>query len=210
MKIFTIPLSDVMTTNCYFYMDEESKCGFLIDPAAEAEKLFALIKQNGWTVKKILLTHGHFDHIGAVEFLYTALNVPYLIHQNGKQYLQNPTWNLSAYNGNPIILENATYVSNGDSIPLESNGKVICTLQVLHTPGHTKDSVVYYDEQNDIAFVGDTIFKDGIGATHFPGGNEKELFYSIQNVVFALPEQTILYSGHSESVSLKQRKKNFL
>ena len=83
-------------------------------------------------------------------------------------------------------------------------------LKVIHTPGHTADSVLFYDEQNHLAFVGDTIFKGSIGATHFPGGNFQQLKQSLLQKVFSLPEETVLYSGHSEATTIKQEKNQLL
>ena len=82
-------------------------------------------------------------------------------------------------------------------------------LQVIHTPGHTTDSVVFYDYKNGIAFSGDTIFKNSVGAVHFPGGNARQLADSIFTRIFVLPEETLLYSGHSDVTSVGAEKKRY-
>ena len=207
MIVKQVPLYEFLTTNAYFYIDEKTKHGFLVDPAAEADKLLQIIKENGWTIEKILITHGHFDHIGAVEKLAKELNIPYYIHINGKQYLINPQMNLSAFFEKNIALSNADYVEDGDKITLSAAPEVC--LQVIHTPGHTTDSVVYYDKNNDVAFVGDTVFKDSEGRTDLPGGNSFQLYNSIKNKVMTLPEDTILYSGHTEKTSVQHEKGRF-
>ncbi len=206
MIVKQVELSDILVTNAYFYIDETTKHGFLIDPGAEAEKLLAIIEDNGWTIEKILLTHGHFDHIGAVEEIYRALKVPYFAHPEAQAYLTDSQLNLSAYFGNPIILNNAQYITD-HNVMLSSNPEV--KLEVISTPGHTQDAVVYYDAANHIAFVGDTIFKNSIGATHFPGGDMSQLLQSIKQKVLTLPDDTVLYSGHSESTTVAAEKKNF-
>ena len=207
MQIHTFPVSDGIETNAYFYIDETSHHGFLIDPAAEPEKLLQIIKDNNWIIEKMLITHGHFDHIGAVETLHKQLNIPYFIHENGKEYLTNPALNLSSYFGNSISLNQAEFLKENDIVTLEADPHV--KLKVIHTPGHTQDSVIYYDEQNNLAFVGDTIFKASIGRTDFPGGNTQQLKNSIENKVFSLPDDTALYSGHSDPTSIAAEKKNF-
>lgn len=207
MQIHTLPVSDGIETNAYFYIDEKSNHGFLIDPGAEADKLISFIKKNNWVIEKILITHGHFDHIGAVETVHKELNIPYYIHQNGKEYLSNPALNLSSYFGAPITLNNAQFLTENDIISLDSNPEI--KLKVIHTPGHTQDSVLFYDEQNNLAFVGDTIFKASIGRTDFPGGNGQQLKKSIETKVFTLPEQTALYSGHSDPTTVAAEQKNF-
>lgn len=188
-------------TKCYFYIDEKSNCGFLIDPGAEADKLLQTINQNQWHIEKILLTHGHFDHIGAVKKLHDELQIPYYILHNGLEYLSNPELNLSAFFGDKIILTEPVLLNENDKITL--NGNKNCELQVIATPGHTPDSVIYYDNKNHLAFVGDTIFRNGIGATHFPGGDALLLQQSIFQKIFTLPENTSLYSGHSSPTDVQ-------
>ncbi len=204
MIVKQVPVRDIIETNAYFYIDEKSKHGFLIDAGAEAEKLLKIIRDNGWTIEKLLITHGHFDHIGAVEKIAKTLNIPYLAHENGREYLPNPTYNLSAFFGNDIVLNNAEYLQDGAEITLDAAPNV--KLKVIHTPGHTQDGVVYYDESNSLAFVGDTIFKRGIGRTDIPGGDYNQLQQSICNKIFTFLNDTILYSGHSEPTTVSAEK----
>ncbi len=204
MIVKQVPVQGIIRTNSYFYIDEKSKHGFLIDPGAEAEKLLKTIKDNDWTIEKILITHGHFDHIGAVERIAKTLNIPYFAHENGREYLPNPTYNLSAFFGDDIVLNNAQYLADNAEITLEADPTV--KLRVIHTPGHTQDGVVYYDAANSLAFVGDTIFKNGIGRTDIPGGDYNQLIFSICNKIFTFPNHTILYSGHSEPTTVNAEK----
>ena len=200
MQVFQVPLTDVFTTNGYFYIDEETRRGFLIDPAAEGERLLSIVRGNGWTIEAMLLTHGHFDHTGAVQFLHDALGVPYKIHRNGAQYLLDARLNLSAFCGRHSVLSEAEYLDGGDTLALP--GSSCGRLSVLHTPGHTTDSATYYDAENGVAFVGDTIFRGAAGTTQYPGGNPAQLAQSIRDVIFSLPDETALYSGHSEPTTV--------
>ena len=196
------------STMCYFYIDENTRTGLLIDPGAEPDKLLRIIHDNNWKIEKILLTHGHFDHIGAVEKLHKELKIPYYIHHIGLKYLKNPALNLSSFLARPIILNEA--------IPLKDNEKITLDkvpdfeMETVFTPGHTEDSVIFYDKSNHLAFVGDTIFKNSIGATHFPGGDYALLQNSIKEKIFTMPENTILYSGHSEPTDVKTEKQRYL
>jgi len=195
---------DVIATNAYFYVDEKTKHGFLIDPGAEADLLLKEIDDKGYIIEKILLTHGHFDHIGAVEKIAQTLNIPYFIHHEGKKYLTDATYNLSAWFVKPIILEKAQYFDDGDVICL-SSAPDIC-LRVIYTPGHTSDSVIFYDKVNKIAFCGDTVFREGVGRTDVPGGDMQSLWQSIENRIWSLPDDTILYCGHGLQTSVENEK----
>ncbi len=207
MLLKKVIVFDALETNAYFYIDEETKHGWLIDAGAEAEKLLEIIKERGWIIEAILLTHGHVDHIGAVEKISAELKIDYMIHLEGKKYLENPAFNLSPFFGKSIILSKAKYFKNGDILSLNANPEI--KLQVIHTPGHTLDSVIFYDKENNVAFVGDTIFKSGIGNTTFPGGDEKTIFESIRSKILNLPENTTLYPGHMEQTTVGIEKPRF-
>ena len=180
---------------CYFYIDDGTKHGFLIDPGAEPERLLSLIRKNDWIIEKILLTHGHFDHFGAVNTLRKVLDVTVIAHEDADRYLLDGSMNLSAGCGGTIIVEDTEKVRNGDVITLKDNQDF--ALRVIHTPGHTSDSVVYFHDNDHIAFVGDTIFRGSIGEYRYPGGNHDTLVKSIAERIFTLPNDTKLYSGHS-------------
>ncbi len=206
MILKIVPVSDGIETNAYFYIDENTKHGFLIDAGAEADKLENIIKQNNWIIEKILITHGHFDHIGAVQKLHLTLNIPYYGHIESQLYFTDPNYNLSAYFGQAFSLTDANYFNDGDIISLDATPEI--QLKIIHTPGHTQDSVIFYDEQNNLAFVGDTIFKSSVGRTDFPGGNAQQLKSSIKNKIFTLPDTTLLYSGHSAPTTVAAEKPN--
>ena len=135
-----IVVKDVFAVNCYFYIDDETRHGFLIDPGAQASRILQKIAENGWTIERILLTHGHFDHTGAVSEIAQTLGIPYCIHRAGEKYLTDTRWNLSAYCGRNVYLDGAEYFDDGDVIRLEPNPSF--ALKVIHTPGHTPDSVI--------------------------------------------------------------------
>ena len=200
-----IPVRGYFSEFCYVYIDDTTKHGFLIDPGAEAERLLALIRKNGWHIDAILLTHGHFDHFGAVNELRQMLGVPVYAHEASGAYLTDPKFNLSIYCGPPMTVEHVESLRDGQTLTDEQAPSL--GLRVLHTPGHTTDSVTLYDKAAGIAFVGDTIFKESIGNYTFPGGNKDLLIQSIMERVFTLPDDTVLYSGHSEPTTVGAEKR---
>ena len=194
----------IFATNSYFYIDDETLHGFLIDPGAEAEKLLQIIFEKNFVIEKILLTHGHFDHIGAVEELQKNLKIPVCMQKNGGDYVKNPVWNLSAYFNLNMTLDNVNFLEDYSEINLNANENF--SLKIIPTPGHTTDSAIFYSAKDKIAFVGDTIFLGSVGRTDFPGGDEKILIQTLREKIFTLPSETILFSGHSEPTTVANEK----
>ena len=204
---FCVPVQGVFATNCYFAIDRESNHGFLIDPGAEGERLVPLILERGWIIEKILLTHGHFDHFGGVDAVRDALDIPVLIHEEGKAYLERPELNLSHFCGGDLTVEGAQYFRDGNLLTLQEGN---LQLRVIHTPGHTNDSCVLYDKAEKTAYVGDTIFRGSMGNPDYPTGNERLLLKSIRERVLALPDDTLLCSGHSDVTRVGAEKPRYL
>jgi glyoxylase-like metal-dependent hydrolase (beta-lactamase superfamily II) len=192
-------------TNAYFYIDDTTKHGFLIDPGAQADKLKQIAEEKGFVIEKILLTHGHFDHIGAVSVLQKAWNAEVCMHENGKDYAENPDWNLSSQIGQGIELDNVTYLPDNAIITLNANPEH--KLQLIAVPGHTSDGCTYYSEKDGVAFVGDSVFYESYGRTDMLGGDEEALLKSIAQRIMCLPESTILLPGHDDRTSVEHERK---
>lgn len=205
--IAEVPVKGYFEENCFFYIDDETKHGFIIDPGAQADELLELIRKNGWTIEKILLTHGHFDHTGAVDEIRDMLNISVFAHRRSDEYLLDARKNLSALCGPEIIVKDVVYLDDGDVIRLDSNPDF--SLQVIYTPGHTTDSVIFYSRKDHVAFVGDTIFKGSIGNYRYPGGNLEDIQRSIIERIFTLPDDTILCSGHSEQATVGTERRRY-
>ncbi|RHM54225.1 MBL fold metallo-hydrolase [Mitsuokella sp. AF33-22] len=191
-------------TNAYFYIDNETKHGFLIDPGAQAGKLLEMIREKGFIIERILLTHGHFDHIGAVEEIRKALNIPVCMQANGRAYAENPVWNLSAQTEAPITLSDVTYLADYSTVSLAATSA--CDLTIIPVPGHTTDGAMYYTAKDGVAFVGDSIFEGSYGRTDMYGGDEATLLQNIRDKILTLPDETILLSGHSGPTTVREEK----
>lgn len=200
--IYRVQVQGYFAVNCYFAIDERTGHGFLIDPGAEGAALADLIRRRGWVIEKILLTHGHFDHTGGIDAVRRELRIPVYIHRDGEPYLTDPMLNLSHFCGPDILIRDVNWLWDGDTISLRENDGYV--MKVLHTPGHTPDSVTFYCEAEQAAFVGDTIFKGGPGTDQYPGGDRALLMRSIRDKILRLPGETVLYSGHSELTRVKE------
>lgn len=188
-------------TNAYFYIDDASKHGFLIDPGAQADKLKAIAEEKGFVIEKILLTHGHFDHIGAVNELQKAWGAEVCMQENGRDYAENPDWNLSSQTGHGITLQDVTYLPDNAIITLAANPEH--KLQLIAVPGHTTDGCTYYSEKDGVAFVGDSVFYESYGRTDMPGGDEETLLKNAAQRIMTLPKETILLPGHDDRTSVE-------
>ena len=202
--ILRVEVHGVFATNAYFYIDDETRHGFLIDPGAQGDELLKIIAREKFTIEKILLTHGHFDHTGAVSELQARLNVEVCMQANGRDYAENPVWNLSSYFGLDMTLDNVTYLDDFSDITLADNPKF--GVKLIPLDGHTTDGAIYYSAADSVAFVGDSIFRGSFGRTDFPGGDEEALFRNLKARLFTLPDDTILLSGHSDPTTVADEK----
>lgn len=206
MKTSYVIARGVFATYGYFVVDEDTKHAFLIDPGAQGDLFLDAIARNGWTVEKILLTHGHMDHMGAAAELRDKLGVPVLAHEKADEYLLNPELNLSAEYGLDIVLPGTQKFRDGDVIALDANPEA--KLRVMYVPGHTDDSVAFLDEKDGVAFVGDTVYQGGPGLTVFPTGNPARLQRSLETKILPLPPETALCSGHAEPITVAELRQN--
>mgnify|MGYP002625649384 CR=1 FL=1 len=193
--------------NCYLLVNEDDKKVVVVDPGGDPAVVSSHIEDLGCEPVAVLLTHGHFDHTGAVEYLRRELKIPVLAYKRANEYLLDTRMNLSAYCDQNVVIENVEYLDDKDRIQLVGNPDII--LDVIYTPGHTTDSVIFYSAKDAVAFVGDTIFKGSIGNDQYPGGNGVELRRSIIEKIFSLPDDTVLCSGHSEQTTVGDEKRRY-
>lgn len=188
-------------TNCYFLYNEDTKEGIIVDPGDEAHKILSYVRKKELKIQAILLTHGHFDHIMAVDEIKKSLEVPVYASEEEKELLQNPTLNLSVQIGKPLMLEIDNYVTDGEIMEFMGE-EVRCIL----TPGHTSGGMCYYFPRLGMLFSGDTLFQESVGRTDFPTGSMSTLIHSIREKLFVLAPATKVYPGHGLMTSIEEEK----
>ncbi len=202
--ILLVEVQGIFATNAYFYVDDETLHGFLIDPGAQASRLLKIIDEKNFTIEKILLTHGHFDHIGAAAEIQRALKISICMQKNGRAYVENPVWNLSAQFGLNMTLDDVIFLEDYSEIFLDD--KPSFGLKLIPVAGHTTDGAIFYSARDGVAFVGDSIFLGSYGRTDFYGGDEEILFADIKQKILTLPDETILLSGHTPPTTVHDEK----
>jgi hydroxyacylglutathione hydrolase len=197
MKWERIPLGPLQT-NAYILSHPNGTC-IVFDPGSEGKKLVNYIEKQSLTPLAILLTHAHFDHIGAVDDVRGKWNVPVYIHANEQEWLEDPVRNGSHFFlGEEVRVKRAEYLLTHEQ-KLEIGE---FTLEVFETPGHSPGSVSYYCEELETVFSGDALFAGSIGRTDLPGGNHEQLLRSIHDKLLQLPEETIVLSGHGPETTI--------
>ena len=184
-------------TNCFIVTNKEKS--IIIDPGHNDPRLIDYIKREKLDVEKILLTHGHFDHIAAVDMVRNATGAEVYISETDAEMLSDPWKNGSAMMmGMEITVSKADhYVYDKERIDFE--GSVI---DVMFTPGHSKGGVCYRIEDAGVIFVGDTIFLRSIGRTDLYGGSIEELENSIRSRLYSLDKNYTLLSGHGDATDI--------
>ncbi|MFP4444998.1 MAG: MBL fold metallo-hydrolase [Desulfosudaceae bacterium] len=193
----------MIMANCFIIGCEETRQAAVIDPGDEADRIFYTLAEHKLTVKYLINTHGHFDHVSANKPLKKATGAELLIHAADASMLTNLSqmaagFGMSADNSPPPDRT----VDEGDVI---SVGTI--DLKVLHTPGHSPGGISLYTDNK--AFVGDTLFAGSIGRTDFPGGDFDTLIASIQNKLFPLGDDVIVFCGHGPETTIgRERRSN--
>lgn len=204
MKLYIQPVVNIFQTNAYFFIDEKTKHGFLIDPGVQGELLLKLIDEKGWEIEKVLLTHGHFDHSYQAAKVADTLHIPVVVNEHAKDFMANDDLNLAhKYHQHVAWPKNVIFTKEDELI--WSNDKSF-NLQAIYTPGHTPDSQIFYSKENNLAIVGDMVYDNNIGLTIFPKGDKELLLKSIKEKICALPDTTYLLSGHNSPMIVGQLK----
>ena len=199
-------------TNCYFLYREGSAEAVVVDPADKGANIYNALRENGFTVTGILLTHGHFDHIWGLDALRDAANaaaesdgrepVPVYACEGERELLKNPRMNISEQAGRACSTYADVYVKDGEELNLAG-----MSIKVIATPGHTEGGCCYYVEEAGILVAGDTIFQESVGRTDFPTGSMSTLVRSVQDKLFILPDDTKVYPGHGDSTTIGHEKR---
>ncbi len=187
--------------NCYILGCEKTRDCAIIDPGGSFQYIEEKIIEWGLNPKMILLTHGHADHIGAVEELKNRYNIPIYVHELDSEMIKKPELNLSyELFRKRISLNYDKLLHDGQIIEL---GEI--KIKVIHTPGHTKGGVCFKIE--DVIISGDTIFKYSIGRTDLEGGSMEEIINSIVNKLLIYHDEVSIYPGHGSETSIAAEKK---
>lgn len=200
MIIKTLAVGPIMA-NCYIVGCENTKSAVVIDPGDEADKILMALAESQLTVKYIINTHGHFDHVGANKRLKEATGADILIHSADAFMLEqisaaSMAFGLKVEDSPPAdrALEEGDTIEFGD-----------IAMKVIHTPGHSPGGIAL--SCDGIVFVGDSLFYGSIGRTDFPGGDYNTLISSIKNKLFPLGDETVVYTGHGPETSIGQEKR---
>lgn len=191
----------MISTNCYlFAKDDENDC-IIVDPADRADVITQMIESNKKNPAAILLTHGHFDHIGAVEELRKKYNLKVYAARAEKDVLESPYKNLSSEYGLDYKINADVYLEDGEEFEVAG-----LKIKAILTPGHTIGGMCFYIEEESVMFTGDTLFFESVGRTDFPTGNMSSLVREVKNKLFVLPDETICYPGHGQETSIMHEK----
>ncbi|MDR1131768.1 MAG: MBL fold metallo-hydrolase [Oscillospiraceae bacterium] len=190
IKAFTVGR---VQTNCYIVTDENTLECAVIDPGAEAGTILRYIEENKLRCRRILLTHGHFDHTGAVEEVMKRTGAAVHMH---KKDLRRAITEMGFKYAPP---KGTAFFREGDTLTVGA-----LAFEVIETPGHSEGSVCF--RCGDALFSGDTLFKDSCGRTDFPGCNPQDMLRSLKKL-YALPGDCEVYPGHMETTSLERERR---
>lgn len=189
-------------TNCYFLKNKTTNELIIIDPANCPNKIEQKVAEMNGKPVAVLLTHGHFDHIMAVNALKEKYQIPVYACRQEEEMLREPALNMTAQYGNGYSVTPDRLLDDLDVF--EAAG---FSIQMIHTPGHTKGSCCYYLKDEDVLFSGDTVFYGSVGRTDFPGGSTAEIVRSLHKLVDSLPEETEVFPGHDASTTIGYEKR---
>jgi hydroxyacylglutathione hydrolase len=192
----------LLQCNCSIVGDEGTREAMVIDPGDEIEQILSIIERHGLTVKQIVVTHAHIDHVGGAMKLKRRTGAPILLNQNDEMLLKMLDVQASWLGMAP---PEAVSVDQhlGDADQLRAGG---LSATVMHTPGHTEGSVCLYFAAQQKLIAGDTLFAGGIGRTDLPGGSMRKILQSLHTRVLALPDETIVIPGHGPTTSIGEER----
>jgi len=204
MEVLIIPVT-AFAQNATIFFCEQTRQAVVVDPGGDIDKIVTELEHNNLTLVKILLTHGHIDHVGGVAELLAYKCVPIEGPHQDDDFLIDSLAQQSLMFGFPAVeaFSPDRWLKQGDIV---SFGEI--KLEVMHCPGHTPGHVVFFHRKSKCAQVGDVLFKGSIGRTDFPRGNHQQLISSINERLFSLPDDTLFIPGHGPTSTFGAEKEN--
>ncbi|BCA79575.1 MBL fold metallo-hydrolase [Desulfuromonas sp. AOP6] len=191
-----------LQVNCFIIADEPSREAMVVDPGDEGERIWQHLQEKRWTLKYIVNTHGHFDHIGGNRSLVEKAGAPLMIHPADVPLLQNAAQHAAIYGLKTVSSpEPQRLLNEGDVLNLGD-----LAFSVLHVPGHSPGGICFYGEGH--LFAGDVLFAGSVGRTDLPGGDHDTLIQGIKQKLLVLPEQTVVHTGHGPDTTIGREKKS--
>ena len=204
MKKLVLPVT-AYQQNCTFVLCEETGKAAVIDPGGEVGKLLKVVEKHGLEMEKILLTHGHLDHVGGAAQLRRTLGVPIIGPHRGDSFWLEQLPEQGQMLGGPVLdaFEPDEWLEDGDTVDVGA-----MTFEVLHCPGHTPGHVVFFNRASRWAQVGDVLFAGSIGRTDFPGGDQAQLLNSIRGKLFPLGDEVRFVPGHGPGSTFGEERRS--
>jgi glyoxylase-like metal-dependent hydrolase (beta-lactamase superfamily II) len=192
----------MLQCNCSIFGDEQTREAIVVDPGDEIDRILAIVRRHGLTVKTIVITHAHIDHIGGAQKLKAATGAPVYMNGNDAELQQMLDVQASWLGMAPV--ENVQIdaaARDGDRLQIGAT-----EFHILHTPGHTQGSISLWIPGEGKLVAGDTLFRDSIGRTDLPGGDGRQILRSIHEKLLPLPEETVVIPGHGSNTTIGREK----
>jgi len=191
-----------IATNCYIVGSDTTRKALVIDPGADSRSILKAVNTDNLAVSLVVITHRHFDHIGAVKAIKDATGARFAVGVGNEKSSPGAFIKLVAAmsGGSASVPEPDLFLSEGDKIDIDD-----LHFEVLFTPGHSPDEISLYG--HGMLFSGDTLFNAGIGRTDFPGCSYEQLEHSIQTRLYTLPDDTVVYPGHGPATTIGREKR---
>ena len=191
-----------VATNCYLIINLDNNESIIVDPADSQESIYDMVVRSASRPQAILLTHGHFDHIGAANEVREHYGIKIYASCDEEKLLASPARNLSNAYGMSLRVTADVLHNDGDILELAG-----LKIKAIHTPGHTAGSCCYYLPEEEVLFSGDTLFAQSVGRTDFPTGSGTDMQASVKRLLKELPETTRVCPGHNEETTIGYEKR---